>query len=110
MVWVYKVISDAGTGIDERQALGTYGFLSNMTHPTLYPIREMTQWENGVPDHLESVLSLDLSFIEKLAGAAVVSYFNTLSLLMSYMGWDDSSLHGEWEGLIEARLPGTFPR
>jgi hypothetical protein len=107
-LWMYEEVSRIGTGISGRQAQGVYGFLCNMTHPTLYPVRQMTDWHQVEgSDHLESHLSLDLPFLEKLAGAAIVTHFNTASLFMSYMGWK-SARHSAWEDVIERTLPGTF--
>ena len=78
-----------------------------MTHPTLYPVREMTSWHETDSGHYESHLSLDLVFLGKLAGASVVTFYNAMSLLMSYMGWK-SDKFSEWERSIDRALPGTF--
>ena len=106
-MWMHKCINAAGSGITERQGRGVYGFLCNMTHPTLYPVRQMTAWQHGPEGHLESHLSIDLDFLGRLAGAAVVTYFNAISLLMGYMGWT-SDRFSAWEELIDRTLPGTF--
>jgi len=107
VIWMYGEISARGAGVSERQGKGVYGLLCNMTHPTLYPVRQMTGWHEDPAGHRESHLLLDLMWLDKLASAAVVTFFNAMSLLMSYMGWA-SETHAEWERLIERTLPGTF--
>jgi hypothetical protein len=106
VTWMYEQTHKVGTGITARQGQGVYGFLCNMTHPTLYPVRQMTTWHEH-DGHLESHLGLDLSFIEKLAGAAVIPFFNAVSLLLSYMGWT-TKRWDEWEQVIDRTLPDTF--
>ncbi len=57
VVWMYEQISAVATGVSGREGQGVYGFLSNMTHPTLYPLRDMTGWRQADEEHLESFLS-----------------------------------------------------
>lgn len=102
-----KTNASPGVALSEREGKGVYGFLCNMTHPTLYPIREMTTWHKTDDGHFESHLTLDVDFLGRLASAGVMTFFNTVSLLMSFMGWT-SDKHGEWARLIDRTLPGAF--
>ena len=78
-----------------------------MTHPTLYPARELTSLRQRSDGTVESYLRLDLELLAKLAGAAVTNFHSAFSLLMWYFGWV-SPKKNEWEGLIETVLPGTL--
>src|SRR3546814_1577963 len=42
--WMYELTKIYGGTIDGRTAAGIYGYLSNMTHPTLYPARQRRAW------------------------------------------------------------------
>lgn len=107
VIWMYEEVHKLGVGVTGRQGQGAYGLLSNMTHPTLYPLRQMTAWDQHAGTHAESYLALDVAFIDKLAGAAVVPFYNAVSLLLSYMGWK-SERFSAWESQIDVALPGTF--
>jgi hypothetical protein len=60
-----------GSSIDSVTALGIYGFLSNMTHPTMYPARQLRVWveDDGHQDHLTTNLTLDSDFLHRQASA-----------------------------------------
>lgn len=109
VAWMYKFLHAAtGSSVDERTGIGVYGFLSNMTHPTLYPVRQLRVWEPADHDgHATSSLALDLPFLERQATAAVVAFYNTLSYIIGYYGWP-SSAHDRLTSLIDEILPGTF--
>lgn len=105
--WMYERTSAGGTGISADQGVGLYGFLCSMTHPTLYPARELTLLRQRSDGTMERYLRLDLDLLGKLAGAAITTFYSAFSLLMWYFGWV-SPKKDEWEGLIEAVLPGTL--
>ena len=45
VVWMYGLTKESGGVIGHEEATGIYGFLSNMTHPTLYSERDKRLWE-----------------------------------------------------------------
>ena len=106
VLWMYENIAAQGAGVTKEQAQGVYGFLCNMTHPTLYPVRDMLEWVEQ-EGRLQSYLQLDINFLGRQASAAVITFYNAISLVMSYFGWR-SERFSEWEALIDRTLPGTF--
>lgn len=107
--WMYAFMErSGGSTIDRRGALGVYGFLSNMTHPTLYPARQLREW---TPDpthgHPVAYLKLDVDFLERQASAAVAAFYQTLSYATSYFGWD-TSVHDALTSKIDAKMPDYF--
>ena len=109
MTWMYALLEgSAGSTVNDRAALGIYGFLSNMTHPTLYPARQLREWtDDSATGHPTAVLRLDLGFLERQASAAVVAFYNALSFITSYYGWS-TAVHDDLTGKIEAKMPGVF--
>lgn len=84
VTWMYELLErNAASSVDARQAEGVYDFLSNNTHPTLYPARQLRERvDHG--DHVGSILRLDIDFLERLSSAAVLAFYNALSYVMSY--------------------------
>lgn len=105
VVWMYALAEEFGSPIDNRTAAGIYGTLSNMTHPTLYPARQMRVWSDD-PAHGHPVahLKLDLGYMERQASAALAAFYNAMSWVTSYFGWSTSVLDG-LETKIEEKLP-----
>ncbi len=99
---------EAGGTITARMALGMYDFLSNSTHPTLYPSRQRRVWIEH-PSHAGEQVALemiDLSFVRKQVTAPVVAYYNALTYVTSYFGWPPD-ICDALESHITRVLPGT---
>ncbi|WP_182524289.1 hypothetical protein [Nocardioides dongkuii] len=86
-----------------------YDYLSIVTHPTLYPSRQMTEWLPH-PEHLGELfaqLTLDVSDVEKEVSAAVLAFYQALSYVTSFYGWD-LSVFGRFRAEVERSLPNAF--
>lgn len=96
----------AGSTVGKRVALGIYDYLSNVTHPTLYPTRQMEEWVErpGHPGELVTQIAVDVDFLERQAQAAVVLFYNALSYARSYFGWS-FEVHDELTLRIDKVLP-----
>ena len=108
--WMFRLVSArGGSSIDDRAALGIYGFLSNLTHPTLYPVRQMREFTQSEahPGEVVSQLHLDLDFQTRQASSAVVTFYQAHAFLTSYFGWP-STIHDQLTERIDEILPGTF--
>lgn len=106
--WMYAVIEEQGGIIDKRTGQGFYGFLSNMTHPTLYPARQRREWV----DHLSTgrrvaQLRVEVRFFESQARAALAAFFNALSYVTDYFGWPTKILD-DLVKRIDATIPNFF--
>jgi hypothetical protein len=110
VAWMYRLLESAtASSIDERTGTGVYGFLSNMTHPTLYPARQLRVWHeaDGHAGHMTSTLYLDIGFVERQASAAIVVFYNALAYITSYYGWPPEP-HDRLTAAIDRILPGTI--
>lgn len=109
VTWMYALLRrGAGSTVGDRAALGIYGFLSNMTHPTLYPARQLRDWtDDPATGHRVAHLRLDVGFLERQASAAVSAFYNALSYVTSYFGWS-TELHDELTSKIEVKMPGLL--
>jgi hypothetical protein len=87
-----------GQPLSEATAVGVYDFLSNISHPTLYPHTQM--WENP------QTPGLTIDDHERRASAAVVPFYNVLSMMISYNGWPDIR-HSELTATLDQLMPGT---
>lgn len=99
---------EVGGTITARMALGMYDFLSNSTHPTLYPSRQRRVWIEH-PSHAGEHVALEmieLSFVRKQATAPVVAYYNALTYVTSYFGWP-TDVCDALKSHISKTLPGT---
>lgn len=107
VTWMFELLErHAASTISARQGEGLYGFLSNYTHPTLYPTQQMREWvDHG--DHASSVHCLEIGFLDRQAQLAVVVFYNALSFVMSYFGWP-TDRHDELTALIDRAMPGVF--
>lgn len=108
VTWMYALTEVAGSNISPRAGSGVYGFLSNMTHPTLYPARQMRVWRDE-PEHGHAVayLHIDVGFAERQASAALAAFYNALSYVTSYFGWN-TSIQQRLEAKIEKTMPTFF--
>lgn len=86
--WMYELTKIYGGTIDGRTATGIYGYLSNMTHPTLYPARQRREWTSDpATGHPVAHLRVDLGSAENEARAALAAFYNALTYTTSYFGW-----------------------
>ena len=106
--WMYELTARFGGSIDETVASGLYGLLSNLTHPTLYTVREMRVWsKDEKTGHNVANIRVTIESVEKDVRAALAAFYNALSYVTSYYGWPESSLRS-LEGKIEAVIPDFF--
>ncbi len=88
----------------KQPAEGVYDYISNITHPTLYPHFEM--WgpgEGGEP--LTSQVTVEEH--RTRAAYAIVPFLETLSFLSSYNGWPRDRVD-ELEAVLGGLLPGII--
>ena len=108
VTWMYALTERHGGTIKGDTASGIYGFLSNMTHPTLYPARQrQIRGDNPAHDHPVTHLHIELGSIEDEARAALASFYNALTYTTSYFGWPPSAI-GDLEKKIEETMPTFF--
>ncbi|WP_394194125.1 hypothetical protein [Microbacterium foliorum] len=105
---MYSLAEASGGTVTQDQASGIYGFLSNMTHPTLYPARQRRRWYAD-PEHGHRVAYLDvrLGSVESEARVALSTFYNALTYVTSYFGWP-STIMEALEAKIEATIPNFF--
>lgn len=105
---MYALTEAAGGTITVEQASGIYGFLSNMTHPTLYPARQRRGWYSD-PEHSQRVayLHVEIGSTEQEARAALAAFYNALTYTTSYFGWPTTIVES-LEARIEAVIPTFF--
>lgn len=88
VTWMYAVTERLGGTIGDRAASGIYGFLSNMTHPTLYPARQRREWiDDPEAGHRVAYLRVDIGSRESEARAALAAFYNALTYVTDYFGW-----------------------
>lgn len=108
VIWVYALAEEFGSPLDARTASGIYGTLSAMTHPTLYPARQLRIWTEGpAHGHVIAALHLDVGYMERQASAALAAFYNAMNWVTSYFGWSREVLDA-LEANIEQRLPKFF--
>ena len=95
VAWMYRFISQP---LSEAAAKGVYDLLSNLSHPTMYPHLQM--WEQ--PDR-----PLTLDDHERRVAAAVVPFYNALSMVLSYYGWPADHLD-TLTATLDRLMPGTI--
>ena len=110
VMWMYELTRSHGGAINGRAATGFYGFLSNMTHPTLYPARQAREWaEDPDTGHRVAYLRVDPNFTENEARAALAAFYNALTYTTSYFGWP-TDVVDELTAVIEGTMPTFFVR
>lgn len=87
-------------------ARGTYGYISNMAHPTLYRISGLWSVEERDGQRVP-VLDVGIEDHEKQAQLIVSPYYEVLTRVMTYHGWP-SVRHRELTQAIDRLLPGLF--
>lgn len=105
VAWMYALTESSGGTIDARAASGIYGFLCNMTHPTLYPARQKRFWNDdpATGGHVAD-LRVDIGSVESEARVALAAFYNALGYTTSYFGWPDAVLDG-----LTAKIEGSIP-
>ncbi|TCC19417.1 hypothetical protein [Kribbella speibonae] len=108
--WMYEMLEKhAGSAVTSKMSEGIYDFLSNLTHPTLYPTRDLWDWGSSPehPDEQVAVLRTEIDFIERQATAAVTAYYNALSYVTSFFGWS-MEIHDQLTDAIDQLLPNAL--
>lgn len=91
--WMFRFLARPMT---DEAAIGIYDFLSNLSHPTLYPHTQM--WEKSISP------GLTIDDHERRAAAAVGPFYNLLSMVTSYNGWPDTR-HDELTATLDRLMP-----
>ncbi len=86
---------------------GTYGYISNMAHPTLYRISGLWSIEEHNGERVP-VLDVGVEDHEKQAQLIVSPYYEVLARVITYHGWPGVR-HRELTRAIDRLLPGLFP-
>ncbi len=100
---------EAGSAITAQVALGMYDFLSNATHPTLYPSRQRRvciEHPKHPGEHV-ALEQVELSFVRKEATVSIVAYYNALTYVTSFFGWP-TDVCNALTASIDKTLPGTL--
>lgn len=106
--WMYSLTEAAGGTITQEQASGIYGYLSNMTHPTLYPVRQHRGWyDDSEKGSMVAYLRVDLGSVEDEARAAIAAFYNAMTYTTSYFGWP-AKVMDRLEAKIAAAIPKFF--
>ncbi len=108
VTWMYAVTERLGGIIGDRAASGIYSFLSNMTHPTLYPARQRREWIDDPEDgHRVAYLRVDIGSSESEARAALAAFYNALTYVTDYFGWPNDVID-DLTVKIEVCIPTFF--
>lgn len=106
--WMYELTESFGGTIDATTASGMYGLLSNLTHPTLYPVREQRRWvEDPATGHHVAQILIRIESVENDVRAALAAFYNALNYVTAYFGWPETALKG-LQAKIEAIIPDFF--
>lgn len=110
VTWMYGLLErHAGSMVTSKVSDGIYDYLSNVTHPTLYPTRDLREWVPS-PDHpgeLVTILTVETDFVERQTVAAVLAFYNALSYVTSFFGWS-TDIHDQLTEAIDRLLPGAL--
>jgi hypothetical protein len=86
---------------------GTYGYISNMTHPTLYRISGLWSIKEQGGERIP-MLDVSVEDHDKLAQLIVSPYYEVLARVITYHGWPGAP-HRNLTSTIDRLLPGLFP-
>lgn len=105
VTWMFDLLYREASGTaTERQSRGIYAFLSSGTHPSLYQARQLRiPVDHG--DHHGTMLSVDAVILERRLAAAVTTFYNALSYVISFYGLPNDA-HEALTLKIDAVLPG----
>jgi hypothetical protein len=87
-------------------AEGTYGYISNMSHPTLYRISGLWSLDERDGERV-AVLDVSLEDHDKLAHLIVSPYYEVLAQVILHHGWPGVQ-HGELTKHIDRLLPNLL--
>lgn len=107
---IYALMAKNGaSSVNGEVAKGMYDYLSNVTHPTLYPSRQITSWVEHPdnPGELFARLELAVGDVEKEMAVAVRAYYQVLSYVTSFYGWD-RSVFDDFDAEVAKVLPHVF--
>jgi hypothetical protein len=104
VAWLLSEFLSRGQSRDVGR--GSYGYISNMTHPTLYRISGLwaVEEQNG---KRTAVLDVRVEDHEKQAKLIVCPYYEVLARMIEYHGWPGIQHHKLTEA-IDRLLPGTL--
>ncbi|WP_207767592.1 hypothetical protein [Arthrobacter glacialis] len=105
---MYDLTASFGGTIDATVASGIYGLLSNLTHPTLYTVREMRGWtkDEKTGRNVANVY-VTIESVEKDVRAALAAFYNAMNYVTGYYGWPETALR-TLESKIEAVILDFF--
>lgn len=107
VVRMFEISHKLGGTIDGPRGAGVYDLYSNLTHPTVYPVRRMRRWSaDAEHGHMVADLSISLDDVVTSARAALAAFYNSLNYATTYFGWDEAL--NELTATIDAKLPGFF--
>lgn len=110
VTWMYGLLEKhAGSMVTSKMSEGIYDYLSNVTHPTLYPTRDLREWvpSSDHPEELVAILHVETDFVERQTVAAVLAYYNALSFVTTFYGWS-TDIHDQLTDAIDRLLPGAL--
>lgn len=105
---MYALTERHGGTIGNDTAVGIYGFLSNKTHPTLYPARQRRSWsDDPEAGYRVAYQRIEMGSIEGEARAALAAFYNAITYTTSYFGWPTAILD-QLTATIESSMPTFF--
>jgi hypothetical protein len=107
VMWMYALTEMHGGNIGKDSASGIYGFLSNRTHPTLYPARQRRRWHDEGDGRQVAYVHVEIGDLENEARAALAAFYNALNYTASYFGWPTAEIN-RLEAQIEEAIPTFF--
>lgn len=106
--WMYELTRSFGGNIDATVASGMYGLLSNLTHPTLYTVRETRVWtKDEKTGHHVANIHVTIESVEKDVRAALAAFYNALNYVTAYYGWPEKALETLADKIAEV-IPDFF--
>lgn len=105
---MYELTARFGGSINATQASGMYGLLSNLTHPTLYTVRQVRVWrKEEETGYLTADVQVTVQSAEQDVRAALAAFHNALTYVTSYFGWPEMALNA-LQSKIESAIPDFF--
>lgn len=96
-----------GVNIDAKVAEGIYIWLSNGTHPTLYPLRRRRRPRMTGDGYVRADLNVEIEDLEWLTRLAVVSLYFALSCAHDYLG-QPFDPDGQFAKSVDSVFPGLL--
>ena len=104
-----KALGRASEIAGNTKTFGALDYLANASHPTVWAIGDLLVEQTD--EHGQTTLCAgidDLSYLDRLVGAAVVSLFNVGRVMQGYLGWPEYRLEG-WFEAMGGVLPEVAP-